>query len=94
MPSLVLPQDPREIEATPIEPETPRSPGSEPFRFSCDLRRRDEHGFWHYTVHPESGEYGELDFMGHVVNINGADRLVDSFYLDSENRVVIVSRSG
>ncbi len=52
---------------------------TEPFEFTCGSRKYDPSmDAHHYHVDPV-GEYGDLDFTGQIVTINGRSRLCDKF---------------
>lgn len=60
-----------------------------PFSFSCNHRERcvDRDGYDYYVV--PNDEYDDLDFEGHVVLINGRERLCSNFKLDDNGHLII-----
>ncbi len=61
------------------------------FEFTCSNRARDllKDG-WNYLVKPVD-EYGDLDFKGHIVLINGKERVCTSFEVSEGSIIIFVA---
>jgi len=83
-------------EAAEIDPDTfnglSDSDAKASFSFSCNHREYDVFNDAHdYHVTPDN-EYGDLDFIGKIVVINGVERLCDTFTVDDNGKIVIKVR--
>lgn len=63
-----------------------------PFEFSCSKRVYDPSmDAYCYHVEPCSGGYDTLDFTGHIVLINGRERLCDKFLIENGKIIIVVN---
>ncbi len=61
------------------------------FEFTCTDRARDlRKDGWNYLVKPVN-EYGDLDFKGHTVLINGTERVCHSFEVSEGSIIIFVA---
>lgn len=61
------------------------------FEFTCTDRSRDDtKDGWNYHVKPID-EYGDLDFKGHTVLINGKERVCTSFEVSEGSIIIFVA---
>lgn len=63
------------------------------FEFTCTKRERNPvNAGWNYLVKPIN-EYGDLDFKGHTVLINGQERLCHSFEVSEGSIIIFVAET-